>query len=159
MMKQSLGLQRRDVYRRILPSRGRFLSTASMFGLINRRVIILGRFVRFWRLARDRNLLVQLGYMFRYNAGFQFILDWANSGKLGDIFSVRGRISSSISSEAHWQRWDSLGEHSGGIMFILACHLTDIIVALLGRPTRVTTLFEARRTRRAVVSEQYGGCI
>ena len=23
-------------------------------------------------------------------------------------------------------------------MFILACHLTDIIVALLGRPTRVT---------------------
>ena len=89
-------------------------------------------------IARDKNLLVQLGYMFRYNAGFQFILDWANSGKLGDIFSVRARISSSLSSEAHWQRWDSLGEHSGGIMFILACHLTDIIVALLGRPTRVT---------------------
>ena len=89
-------------------------------------------------IARDRKLLVQLGYMFRYNAGFQFILDWANSGKLGDIFSVRARISSGLSSEAHWQRWDSLGEHSGGIMFILACHLTDIIVALLGQPTRVT---------------------
>ena len=50
-------------------------------------------------IARDRNLLVQLGYMFRYNAGFQFILDWANSGKLGDIFSVRARISSGPSSE------------------------------------------------------------
>ena len=41
-------------------------------------------------IARDRKLLVQLGYMFRYNAGFQFILDWVHSGKLGEIFSVRG---------------------------------------------------------------------
>lgn len=89
-------------------------------------------------LARDKSLLVQLGYMFRYNAGFQFVLDCVNSGKLGEIFSVRGRISSGRSHDGHWQRWDSLGEHSGGIMFILACHLTDIIVALLGRPTRVT---------------------
>ena len=37
-------------------------------------------------IAREKGLLVQLGYMFRYNAGFQFILDWAWSGKLGDIF-------------------------------------------------------------------------
>ena len=51
-------------------------------------------------IARDKNLLVQLGYMYRYNAGFQFILDWANSGKLGDIFSVRARISSSLSSDS-----------------------------------------------------------
>ncbi|MYG00110.1 Gfo/Idh/MocA family oxidoreductase [Candidatus Poribacteria bacterium] len=89
-------------------------------------------------IAREKNLLVQLGYMFRYNAGFQFILDWSNSGKLGEIFSVRGRISSGLSNQSHWQRWNSMGEHSGGIMFILACHLTDIIVALLGRPIRVT---------------------
>ncbi len=90
-------------------------------------------------LARDQGLCVQLGYMFRYNAGFQFILDWSKAGKLGDIFSVRARISSGPSSAAEWQRWDSRGEREGGIMFILACHLTDIIVALLGRPNRVTS--------------------
>ena len=90
-------------------------------------------------LAREKGLLVQLGYMFRYNAGFQFILDWASSGKLGEILSVRGRISSGRVNEAEWKRWDSRGEHEGGIMFILACHLTDIIVALLGRPDRVTS--------------------
>ena len=92
--------------------------------------------------ARERGLLVQLGYMFRYNAGFQFILDWAKSGKLGDIFSVRGRISSGPSSAKEWQRWDSRGEREGGIMFILACHLVDIIVALLGRPTRVNSFLQ-----------------
>ncbi|MBV7340199.1 Gfo/Idh/MocA family oxidoreductase [Chloroflexi bacterium TSY] len=91
-------------------------------------------------LARKKKLLVQLGYMFRYNAGFQFILEWANSGKLGEILSVRGRISSGCSDEASWKRWDSRGEREGGIMFILACHLTDIMVALLGRPDRVTSL-------------------
>ena len=95
-------------------------------------------------LARDKGLLVQLGYMFRYNAGFQFILDWANSGRLGEIFSVRGRIASGGSAGAEWERWDSRGEHEGGIMFILACHLIDIFVALLGRPDRVTPFLKNR---------------
>ncbi|MDE0043907.1 MAG: Gfo/Idh/MocA family oxidoreductase [Candidatus Poribacteria bacterium] len=90
-------------------------------------------------IARKKGLCVQLGYMFRYNAGFQFVLDWTNSGKLGKIFSVRGRISTRPSDESLWARWDSRGEHEGGIMFILAPHLIDIIVALLGRPERVTS--------------------
>ncbi len=89
-------------------------------------------------IAREKRLLVQLGYMFRYNAGFQFILDWAKSGKLGELSSVRARISTGPSDEAHWKRWDSRGEREGGIMFILACHLIDTIVALLGRPDSVT---------------------
>jgi predicted dehydrogenase len=99
----------------------------------------LNEFAAVLDLARDKGLLVQLGYMFRYNAGFQFILDWAKSGKLGAITSVRGRISSGPTNAVDWQRWDSRGEREGGIMFILACHLTDIIVALLGRPERVTS--------------------
>ena len=87
-------------------------------------------------IAREKGLCVQLGYMFRYNAGFQFVLDWADSGKLGDIFSIRGRISSSRSDPASWKLKDSRGEREGGIMFILACHLIDIVVAILGRPER-----------------------
>ena len=89
-------------------------------------------------IAREKGLCVQLGYMFRYNAGFQFVLDWAHSGKLGKIFSVRGRISTNRSDEASWKQWDSRGEHEGGIMFILACHLIEIIVTLIGRPERMT---------------------
>ena len=50
MMKQSLGLRRRGVCRRISPLHGRFLNTANTFGLINLLVITLMRFVRFWRL-------------------------------------------------------------------------------------------------------------
>ena len=91
------------------------------------------------RLAAARNLHVQLGYMFRYNAGYQFILDWAASGRLGAIRSVRTRISTGGANDAAWRRWDSHGERAGGLMFILAGHVVDIVVALLGRPQRVSS--------------------
>ncbi len=86
-------------------------------------------------LAKAKGLLVQLGYMFRYNAGFQFILDWAKEGKLGDIFSVRGRMSTYVDEAKR----AGLAVHQGGILFELLCHLMDIVVALLGRPDRVTS--------------------
>ena len=87
------------------------------------------------QMAKEKNLLVQLGYMFRYNTGFQFILDWAKSGRLGDIFSVRGRMSTFVEED---KRAD-LTVFKGGILFELLCHLMDIIVALLGRPERITS--------------------
>jgi predicted dehydrogenase len=90
-------------------------------------------------IAREKKLLVQLGYMFRYNAGFQFIFDCVQAGMLGEIFSVRARISSGTASEREWRRWDARGEREGGIMFILACHVIDAVVTLLGRPDRVTS--------------------
>jgi predicted dehydrogenase len=95
----------------------------------------LEEFRRLLDLAREQGLLVQLGYMFRYNAGFQFILDWADSGRLGDVFAVRGRMSTNV-SEATRQE---LSFHQGGILFELLCHLLDIVVYLLGRPRRVTS--------------------
>ena len=98
----------------------------------------LEAFAALLQLAAGRRLHVQLGYMFRYNAGFQFIVDWAAAGKLGTILSVRTRISTRTSTAASWERWDSRGERAGGIMFILAGHVIDIVVALLGRPHRVT---------------------
>ena len=98
----------------------------------------LQHFQKILHIAKSKNLLVQLGYMFRYNAGFKFLMDWAKKGKLGDIFSVRARISTGNVNEKHWRRWNSNGERNGGIIFILACHVIDIIVSLMGRPDRVT---------------------
>ena len=95
----------------------------------------LEEFRKILTMAREKELLVQMGYMFRYNSGFQFIFDRLQDGSLGDVFSVRGRMSTSIPAE----RRPSLGQFQGGILFELLCHLTDIVVALLGRPDRVTS--------------------
>lgn len=87
--------------------------------------------------ARARNLLIQVGYMFRYHGGFSQITEWVRSGVLGEIFAIRAHISTSISLEAR----RVIARHPGGIFYDLAGHMLDQIVWMLGRPTQVTPFF------------------
>lgn len=87
--------------------------------------------------AQTRKLYVQMGYMFRYHNGFRRVANWAKSGLLGDIFSVRAHMSTWISIA---QR-EVISEHRAGIFYDLAGHMLDQIVWLLGRPTRTTGFF------------------
>ena len=104
-------------------------------------------------IAEDRGLLVQLGYMFRYHAGFRFILDWTRDQRLGDIFSVRGRMSTFLGGEARRQQ----SVYRGGILFELLCHLIDIVVAMLGRPERVTSFLRSDLSDGDRLPGQHGG--
>src|SRR6266540_672487 len=85
--------------------------------------------------ARERGLLVQLGYMFRYQPGFLQVAEWAKSGLLGDLFGVRAHMSTWIDVP----RREVQSRHPGGIFYDLAGHMIDQIVWLLGRPTRVSS--------------------
>lgn len=85
--------------------------------------------------ARRRNLLVQLGYMFRYHDGFERIAGWARSGFLGDVFAVRAHMSTWIAEDAR----AVAARHRGGIFYDLAGHMLDQIVWILGRPERVAS--------------------
>ena len=85
--------------------------------------------------AQQKGLLIQLGYMFRYNDGFTRIAEWARSGFLGDVFAVRGHMSTNIPVE----RQDPSRLPAGGIFYDLAPHMVDQIVWILGRPSRVTS--------------------
>jgi predicted dehydrogenase len=91
-----------------------------------------------WRrivaLAEARNVLIQMGYMFRYHDGFQRIAQWVQSGLLGDIFAIRAHFSTCISEPAR----EVIARHTGGIFYDLAGHMLDQIVWLLGRPLEVT---------------------
>lgn len=87
--------------------------------------------------ARARDLLIQVGYMFRYHEGFNQIANWVRSGVLGEIFSIRAHMSTSISLEAR----RVIARHAGGIFYDLAGHMLDQIVWMLGRPTQVTAFF------------------
>ena len=91
-------------------------------------------FRRLVEAARARNLQVQLGYMFRYNRGAQFLLDWAGSGRLGDVHAVQGRISLTVAQSER----AGLAQLPGGPAFEILCHVIDLVVALLGRPRQVT---------------------
>ncbi|HLZ08107.1 MAG TPA: Gfo/Idh/MocA family oxidoreductase, partial [Chloroflexota bacterium] len=86
--------------------------------------------------ARERSLQIQMGYMFRYHTGFRQVSDWARSGFLGDIFSVRAHMSTWLSFGAR----QVVSQHRGGIFYDLGGHMLDQVVWILGRPNKVTAI-------------------
>lgn len=82
--------------------------------------------------AREKNLLIQMGYMLRYHDGFHQIAEWARSGLLGHVFSVRAHMSTNIAAGRRKQ----INAHQGGIFYELAGHMLDQIVWILGKPTK-----------------------
>jgi predicted dehydrogenase len=96
--------------------------------------------------ARARGLLVQMGYMFRYQPGFQQVSAWARSGLLGAITSIRAHMSTHIpvraeqSPLARVNTREGISRHQGGIFYDLGGHMLDQIVWLLGRPRRASAV-------------------
>ena len=85
-------------------------------------------------LARERELLLQTGYMWRYSPGFTTILEAVRKGWLGEVFLVRANISNFL-APARRPDW---AEFKGGSLFELGSHLIDAVVRLLGKPKSVT---------------------
>lgn len=92
------------------------------------------RWQRVVRLAEQRRVHIQMGYMFRYHNGFRQIAEWVKRGLLGQVFAVRAHMSTWLTPAAR----AVISTHAGGIFYDLAGHMLDQIVWLLGRPQRVT---------------------
>lgn len=88
--------------------------------------------------AQEKNLVVQLGYMYRYNPAIMRCMDLIREGKLGEIYSVNAEMST---YHAKWYK-EWLTGFKGGIMYILGSHLVDLVVSILGEPEKVTSFFK-----------------
>lgn len=88
--------------------------------------------------AKAKNLVVQLGYMYRYNPAILKCLEHIKNGDLGEIYSINAEMSTFHKPE--YKTW--LTNFSGGIMYILGSHLVDLIVYILGKPDKVTTFLK-----------------
>jgi predicted dehydrogenase len=84
---------------------------------------------------------VQLGYQFRFAPAFEFVADWARSGRLGRVFQVRASLPTSQKVHRRWYPYVSRAP--GGVLFELGSHLIDLVVAILGRPTRATSVLRS----------------
>lgn len=93
----------------------------------------LGEFEEVLRIAKEKNLVVQLGYMYRYNNGVKKCLELIKSGALGEIYSINAEMSTY--HNVAYKKW--LTEFDGGIMYILGCHLVDLILYILGEPKKI----------------------
>ena len=85
-------------------------------------------------LAERKSRIVQMGYMFRYNAGFELVYHAAKNGWLGELFEGHGVMSKKISSGSRI----ALAKQPGGAMYELGCHLIDSLIYLFGIPKKIT---------------------
>lgn len=91
-------------------------------------------FRRIVDVARSKKLLIQMGYMFRYNPGVRLLNEVRREGWLGDLFEVHAVMSKVVGAGER----KPLAAFSGGILFELGCHVVDLVVGQLGKPQQVT---------------------
>jgi predicted dehydrogenase len=84
--------------------------------------------------ATARKLTVQMGYMLRYNPAFELCRKLIREDALGEVFSIEAAMGK-LQGDAERR---ALAPYRGGAMFELGCHVIDSVVAILGRPEKVT---------------------
>ena len=89
-------------------------------------------------LAKEKELVVQLGYMYRYNPAVRKCFEHIKNGDLGEIYSINAEMSTF--HPVTYKKW--LTNFGGGIMYILGSHLVDLIVYVLGEPKKITTFMK-----------------
>lgn len=85
--------------------------------------------------AAGQNLLVQMGYMFRYNPAVVLLREFLSNNWLGEVFEVHAVMSKVVDPASRKQ----LAEYPGGILFELGCHILDLVLGVLGKPEKVTS--------------------
>ena len=91
--------------------------------------------------AEASRLTVQVGYMYRNNPAVQFCIKAVREGLIGNVYDLDAAMGR---YDGHGYR-DLIKQYKGGIQYILACHLIDIMVSIMGAPERVTPYMRCTR--------------
>lgn len=87
------------------------------------------------RLEAERaGLIVQMGYMLRYNPAFELLYQASREKWLGDITEM----DVFIGKLGDPQTRETIHQLPGGGMFELGCHVIDTVITLLGVPNTIT---------------------
>jgi predicted dehydrogenase len=92
-------------------------------------------------LCREKGRVFQMGYMYRTNPGLRLCRGAIDAGWLGDVFEI----------DMTMNRFDNdsyrayISTFKGGAMYNFGGHLIDFVVAVLGRPERVTPFHKSTR--------------
>lgn len=93
----------------------------------------LPQFKRILDEAAKKHLAVQMGYMYRFNPAVLLMRDFLKKGWLGEPFEVHTVMSKVVPPASR----RGLAEYPGGILFELGCHILDLTIGVLGKPTAV----------------------
>ena len=94
----------------------------------------LGPFKRLLEEAERRDLVVQMGYMYRNNPAVEICFRAVREGWLGRVFEIH-TVMNRIDNEEYRQWLLKFG--CGGAMYIFGSHLIDLVISMMGRPDRI----------------------
>jgi predicted dehydrogenase len=93
----------------------------------------LPQFRRILESATKQKLIIQMGYMYRYNPAIVMLREFLSKGWLGEVFEVHTVMSKVVDAASRKE----LTPYRGGIMFELGCHVIDLVIGVLGKPAEV----------------------
>ena len=85
--------------------------------------------------AKEKNLIIQMGYMYRYNNAVKYTFNKIKEGFVGTPLSIEASMSTGLNVDFK-KRLMSYNVLAPS-MYIYGCHLIDLIVSILGKPKRV----------------------
>ena len=85
------------------------------------------------RTVREKGLIFQNGYMYRYNPAVIRAKEIVDSGELGELICVEAQMSQCY----HGGMREWLSTIPGGMMFYLGCHLVDLVELFMGHDGKV----------------------
>lgn len=85
--------------------------------------------------AKRKHIPVHIGYMYRTNPAVMYTYEKVRSGELGKIIAIDTAMSTDHPDDM--KKW--LGTFQAGTMYILGCHMIDMILTLMGEhmPERI----------------------
>jgi len=98
----------------------------------------LAQYRRVLDKAAAAHLVVQMGYMYRYNPAVVLLRMMLERGWLGEPFEVHAVMSKVVAPDARRE----LAEFPGGMMFELGCHIIDLVIGVLGEPEKVAPFYQ-----------------
>ena len=99
-------------------------------------------FEKLLRTAKEKDLTVQMAYMYRYNFAFLDCLERIKNGEMGDIYEV-----TAIMNTRHDpKKRDWLNNFPGGIQYYLGCHMIDFVLQLQGLPEKIHPFIKSTMT-------------
>jgi predicted dehydrogenase len=93
----------------------------------------LAPFKKLLQTAERQKLVVQMGYMLRYNPAFEFMFNAVREGWFGEIME----IDAMMGKKAGVGMRNELSTFPGGGFFELACHILDAAIHILGKPSAI----------------------
>ena len=105
--------------------------------------------------ARERALVTQVGYHYRFVGAFQEAARIVRSGALGKVHNVRAEAYGPVVLQPKGSTWRSAKSEGGGALYDYACHAVDLLNFVAGPARAVSGVVRQSVFSRDVDDEVY----